>query len=78
MTWTQRPTDADWDALIAKLRASESVVCVAHVSPDGDALGSAMGAALAMRALVSKRSCHLTSNHLSFPAPCGGSLARIY
>jgi len=50
MTWTQRPTDADWDALIAKLRASESVVCVAHVSPDGDALGSAMGAALAMRA----------------------------
>lgn len=50
MIWTQRPTDADWDKLIAGLRAAESVVCVAHVSPDGDALGSAMGAALAMRA----------------------------
>jgi phosphoesterase RecJ-like protein len=50
MTWTQPPTDADWDSLIAQLRQAESVVCVAHVSPDGDALGSAMGAALAMRA----------------------------
>ncbi|NQU37948.1 MAG: bifunctional oligoribonuclease/PAP phosphatase NrnA [Actinobacteria bacterium] len=51
MTWTQRPSDADWDQLIAGLRKSESVVCVAHVSPDGDALGSALGAALAMRAV---------------------------
>ncbi len=44
------PTDADWNALIQNIRRAESVVCVAHVSPDGDALGSAMGAALAMRA----------------------------
>jgi phosphoesterase RecJ-like protein len=50
MTWSQRPTDADWNKLIAGIRKADSVVCVAHVSPDGDALGSAMGAALAMRA----------------------------
>ena len=45
----QAPTSADWDALVAEVKGATAVLCVAHVSPDGDALGSAMAAALAMR-----------------------------
>ncbi len=48
-SWEQPPTSADWDRLVDALRSATGVLCVAHVSPDGDALGSAMAAALAMR-----------------------------
>jgi len=49
MTWEQAPREADWQRLIDALRVAESVVLVAHVNPDGDALGSALAAGLAMR-----------------------------
>ena len=51
MTWEQEPTSADWSILVDRLCSANEVVCVAHVSPDGDALGSAMAAGLALRAL---------------------------
>ena len=49
--WELPPQDGDWQTLVDAVTAAQSVVCVAHVSPDGDALGSALGAALAMRQL---------------------------
>jgi len=45
--------EADWAAAIEVLRSADDVVLVAHVSPDGDALGSALGLALALRELGS-------------------------
>lgn len=48
-SWETPPSQTDWDGLIAGLQGATGVLCVAHVSPDGDALGSAMAAALAMR-----------------------------
>jgi bifunctional oligoribonuclease and PAP phosphatase NrnA len=50
-TWTQRPAPADWDAVVRLLLAVERPVLVAHVSPDGDALGSALAVAVALRDL---------------------------
>jgi phosphoesterase RecJ-like protein len=51
MSWEQEPSEGDWDRLVARLRAAESVLLVAHVNPDADALGSALAAGLAMRQL---------------------------
>ncbi|MGN6244951.1 MAG: DHH family phosphoesterase [Motilibacteraceae bacterium] len=45
--------EEDWSALVAALRGAPSPVLVAHVAPDGDALGSALGVALALRSLGS-------------------------
>lgn len=49
MSWQKAPTEADWSAVVGAARAAKSVLLVAHISPDGDALGSAMAAGLAMR-----------------------------
>jgi phosphoesterase RecJ-like protein len=49
--WSARPTEADWDEVARLLLADPSPLLVAHVSPDGDALGSALGVALALRDL---------------------------
>lgn len=48
-TWSKAPSVADWDELVSTIRSATAVLCVAHVSPDGDALGSAMAAALAIQ-----------------------------
>lgn len=42
---------ADWDAAVAALRSANSVNLACHVNPDGDALGSLLAAALALRGL---------------------------
>lgn len=47
--------DTDWDAAVALLREARSVVLVGHVSPDGDALGSALAVALALQSLPGDR-----------------------
>ncbi|MFC5907422.1 DHH family phosphoesterase [Streptacidiphilus monticola] len=45
-------TEADaWELLVRALRAAGSVDLVAHVVPDGDALGSALAVGLALRSL---------------------------
>jgi phosphoesterase RecJ-like protein len=48
--WTQRPTEAEWSTAIELLTSVERPVLLAHVSPDGDALGSALAVGLALRA----------------------------
>lgn len=48
MTWSTAPTGADWDAAVAALTSGAPVLLLAHVSPDADALGSALAAALAL------------------------------
>jgi phosphoesterase RecJ-like protein len=45
-----RPRDEDWDGLVAALRSCPRPLLLAHISPDGDALGSALAVGLALRA----------------------------
>ncbi|MDA8436029.1 MAG: bifunctional oligoribonuclease/PAP phosphatase NrnA [Actinomycetales bacterium] len=48
MMWTAAPTDADWDATVEALTCGRPVLLLAHVSPDADALGSALAVGLAL------------------------------
>ena len=41
----------DWDATVAALKHAPKLVIATHVNPDGDAIGSALGASLALRRL---------------------------
>jgi phosphoesterase RecJ-like protein len=45
------PTEAEWDKAVAVLRAAPEVVLACHVNPDGDALGSMLALAHALRRL---------------------------
>ena len=45
------PTEDSWTSAVAALRSAQAPVLMAHVSPDGDALGSALAVGLALRAL---------------------------
>lgn len=49
MSWDRSPQDEDWQRLVDALKSANRVLLIAHVSPDGDALGSAIAAGLAMR-----------------------------
>jgi phosphoesterase RecJ-like protein len=51
VTWSAPPAQSDWDDVVAALRQAPDVLLVAHVSPDADALGSALGVGLALRQL---------------------------
>jgi phosphoesterase RecJ-like protein len=42
---------ADWDDAVATLRTAKKVALGSHVNPDGDALGSLLGASLGLRKL---------------------------
>ena len=48
MSWTAAPLDADWDRTVAGLTDGRPVLLLAHVSPDADALGSALAVGLAL------------------------------
>jgi phosphoesterase RecJ-like protein len=50
VSWTTAPADSDWDAAVAALTSGAPVLLLAHVSPDADALGSALAAGLALEA----------------------------
>jgi len=50
VSWTTAPADADWDAAVGALTSGAPVLLLAHVSPDADALGSALAAGLALEA----------------------------
>ncbi len=43
------PPIPDWNGAVSALRSAESVLLVAHVTPDADALGSALALGLALR-----------------------------
>jgi phosphoesterase RecJ-like protein len=51
MTHLEQPTKTDLDAVLETLRERDRFVVVAHENPDGDALGSMLGAALGLRSL---------------------------
>ncbi|MFC1421450.1 DHH family phosphoesterase [Streptacidiphilus cavernicola] len=44
-------TDADWQPVLDAVRGASAVDLVCHVLPDGDALGSALAAGIALRSL---------------------------
>src|SRR6478672_1633326 len=44
-------TQTDFDAVLAALRSNDRFLVVTHENPDGDALGSMLGATLGLRAL---------------------------
>ncbi len=48
MTWTLAPTEADWQTTVAALTGGDPVLLLAHVSPDADALGSALAVGVAL------------------------------
>ena len=50
-SWDQRATEADWTEVVELARSTPSPLLLAHVSPDGDALGSALAVGLALREL---------------------------
>ena len=39
---------SDWDRVVDAITSARSLLLLGHVSPDGDALGSALGAGLAL------------------------------
>lgn len=43
------PTDADWEKAVAAVAGADEIVLACHVSPDGDALGSMLALAHALR-----------------------------
>jgi phosphoesterase RecJ-like protein len=51
VTWSAAPTDLDWAATASALVSGADVLLLAHVSPDADALGSALAVGLALRTL---------------------------
>ena len=51
MTWAAAPRGVDWDATVAALTSGRPVLLLAHVSPDADALGSALAVGLALERL---------------------------
>ena len=51
MSWSQAPREVDWDTTVAALTSGRPVLLLAHVSPDADALGSALAVGLALETL---------------------------
>ncbi len=51
MTSLGAPTEEDWRGVVQLIRDAGQVTLVCHVSPDADALGSALATGLALRAL---------------------------
>ena len=70
MTNEQPATLSDFDAVVEALRARDRFVVVTHENPDGDALGSMLGATLGLRALGKDVVMHLTGT-TAFPGEYG-------
>ena len=59
MTSQETAALTDFDAVVEALRVRDQLVVVTHENPDGDALGSMLGAALGLRALGKDVVMHL-------------------
>ena len=70
MTSQETAALTDFDAVVEALRVRERFVVVTHENPDGDALGSMLGAALGLRALGKDVVMHLAGTAL-FPGEYG-------
>jgi phosphoesterase RecJ-like protein len=51
VSWSSAPEAHAWDATVAALTGGERVLLLAHVSPDADALGSALAVGIALERL---------------------------
>jgi phosphoesterase RecJ-like protein len=51
VTWSAAPVEPDWDSTVAALTSGAPVLLLAHVSPDADALGSALAVGIALERL---------------------------
>jgi phosphoesterase RecJ-like protein len=70
MTSHETAALSDFDAVVEALRVRERFVVVTHENPDGDALGSMLGAALGLRALGKDVVMHL-AGAAPFPGEYG-------
>ena len=71
MTGLTAPSAADWDKAVALLRDRPAAALACHLNPDGDALGSMLALALALR----RRGCRVWpsfSEPLDVPASLAG------
>ncbi len=57
MTTTPMPNTTNWTDATLAVQSAQSIVIVTHVSPDGDAIGSLLGTANALRSLGKKVDC---------------------
>jgi len=60
---------ADWDRVVEVLGAADEVTIASHVKPDGDALGSLLGASLALRKLGKKTRATWDASPAALPVP---------
>ena len=60
---------SDWDRVIDAITSADSLLLLGHVSPDGDALGSAMGAGLAIAAMPGNRRVQVSFGDDPFVVP---------
>ena len=58
-----------WDRALALVRAARTVLLLGHISPDGDALGSALAFGLALRKLDSTKVVHVSFGDEPFVVP---------
>ena len=59
----------DWDRVVDAITSARSVLLLGHVSPDGDALGSALGAGLALATLPGDRRIEVSFGDNPFIVP---------
>ncbi|MCZ3385995.1 MAG: DHH family phosphoesterase, partial [Actinomycetia bacterium] len=60
---------SDWDRVVDALLSAKSLLLLGHVSPDGDALGSALGAGLALATLPGDRRIEVSFGDDPFVVP---------
>jgi bifunctional oligoribonuclease and PAP phosphatase NrnA len=63
------PAVDDWERVVALVRDAETFLLLAHVSPDGDALGSALAVGLAITALPGERNVQVSFGDDPFVVP---------
>src|ERR1700755_898747 len=62
MTPLEQATQTDFDAVVDTLRARDRFLVLTHENPDGDALGSMLGATLGLRELGKDVVMHLSGD----------------
>ena len=60
---------SDWDRVVERSPRPESLLLLGHVSPDGDALGSALGVGLALARLPGDRRVEVSFGDDPFVVP---------
>jgi phosphoesterase RecJ-like protein len=67
-SWTSVPSAADWAAAVGSLKNAQRILLLAHVSPDADAIGSALAVGIALRSAGKKVSVSFGDEPFVLPA----------